>query len=133
MRSKVLTATCLVLAIFSLSISSCKKKTTYANADFMGTYVGTYNTGTGTASKAYSFEFTNDTDMNVYDGTVGTGNKANGKYTKSGTTITGYYVYTVSPLDTVRINASLPNATTYVLTGTWTKGASTGGFTVTKQ
>jgi hypothetical protein len=116
-----------------LSMSSCKKKTTFANADFIGTYIGTYNTGAGTAEKTYSVEFANDTDMNMYDGTIATGKKASGKYTKSGTSITGCYVYSIAPEDTIRINASLPNATTYVLTGTWTKSTSTGGFTVTKQ
>jgi hypothetical protein len=133
MKSKVVTATVALLAIISLSIGSCKKKVTYVNADFIGTYVGTYNNGSSTTNQPYSFEFTNDTDMNVYDGSVATGNKATGKYTKSGTSITGYYVYSASSLDTVRINATIPNPSTYVLSGTWIKGTANGEFTVTKQ
>jgi hypothetical protein len=132
-KSTTVTTSVALLAIVALSLGSCKKKATLANADFIGTYVGTYNTGAGTTNETYSFEFTNDTDMNVYDGTVATGTKATGKYTKAGTSVTGYYVYAVSPLDTVRINASMTSATTYVLSGTWTKGISNGQFNVTKQ
>jgi hypothetical protein len=132
-KSTVFTTTVALLTLITLSIGACKKKETYVNEDFIGTYVGTYNIGAGTAKETYSFEFINETDMYVYDGTVATGSKASGKYTKSGTNVTGYYVYALSPLDTIRINASLPNATTYVLSGTWSKGASVGEFTVTKQ
>ncbi|MFM2386226.1 MAG: hypothetical protein RL660_983 [Bacteroidota bacterium] len=132
-KSSALSTSVVLLIMLALSTGSCKKKVTYVNADFIGTYVGTYNSGAGTANETYSFEFTNDTDMNVYDGTVATGTKASGKYAKSGTSVTGYYVYAAAPTDTVRINASLTTATTYVLTGNWIKGSATGQFTVTKQ
>jgi hypothetical protein len=132
-KSTALSASVVLLTMLALSTGSCKKKVTNVNADFIGTYVGTYNYGVGTANGTYSFEFTNDTDMNVYDGTVATGKKAFGKYTKSGTSVTGYYVYVAAPEDTVRINASLTTATTYVLTGNWIKGSDAGLFTVTKQ
>ena len=129
----------LSIAIFAtLILASCSKEEVktvtppIVNTTFVGTYVGTYNSGAGTANSTYSFVFIDDTNMNVYDGTVATGSKATGKYTKTGNAVTGFYKYTGSN-DSIMINGTVSTSTPYVLTGTWTKKAQSGQFTVTKQ
>ena len=117
-------------AIISIASTSCKKETTNK---FLGTYVGTYNNGAGTTNSTYSFVFSSDTEMEVYDGDVATGNKAIGKYTKTGLSIKGFYMYDATSEDTVHIEATMPSENTYILKGDWTKGTQTGEFTVSKQ
>jgi hypothetical protein len=131
-KSKSIISTLVIFA--TLIISSCSKEVVKPSDPFLGTYVGTYNSGAGTANGTYSYEFLNSTDMNVYDGTVATGKKATGKYTKTGTVVTGFYNYPGGG-DSIKINASMPNETTYILTGTWTINLPprSGQFTVTKQ
>jgi hypothetical protein len=132
MKNQIKAVSIFTLMLFTTVLSNSCKKETPANK-FLGTYVGTYNTGSGTSNSTYSFVFLSDTDMEVYDGDVATGTKAEGKYSLTGVNFTGYYVYPSAPEDTIKITATMPNANSYTLNGNWTKGTKTGEFTVSKQ
>jgi hypothetical protein len=132
MKNQIKAVTIFTLMLFTTVLSNSCKKETPVNK-FLGTYVGTYNIGTDTTNYTYSFVFLSDTDMEVYDGDVATGSKAEGKYSLTGTNFTGYYVYPSAPEDTITLTATMPNANTYTLNGNWTKGPDTGEFTVSKQ